>query len=66
MTCMGACRSSKFSQIKPPTAELAALELLKKNPKILIIRKTVLPPFSALLDLIHFILAGNDDMHKST
>ena len=32
MTCMGAQRSSKFSQIGPPTAELAALEHLKKSP----------------------------------
>ena len=28
----GARRSSKFSQIQPTTAELAALECLKKNP----------------------------------
>ena len=32
MTCMGARRSSKFSQIRQPTAELAALERLKKSP----------------------------------
>ena len=32
MICMGARRSSKFSQIGPPTAELAALERLKKSP----------------------------------
>ena len=32
MTCMGAQRSSKFSQIGQPTAELAALERLKKSP----------------------------------
>ena len=32
MTCMGARRSSKFSQIGPSTAELAALERLKKSP----------------------------------
>ena len=31
MTCMGARRSSKFTQIGPPAAELAALERLKKN-----------------------------------
>ena len=30
MACMGARRSLKFSQIQPPTAELAALEHLKK------------------------------------
>ena len=32
MTCMRARRTSKFSQIRPPTAELAALERLKKSP----------------------------------
>ena len=32
MTYMGAQRSSKFSQIRPWTAELAALERLKKSP----------------------------------
>ena len=32
MTCMEARRSSKFSQIRPSTAELAALERLKKIP----------------------------------
>ena len=32
MTCMGARRSSTFGQIGPPTAELAALERLKKSP----------------------------------
>ena len=32
MTCMRAHRSSKFGQIRPPTAELAALERLKKSP----------------------------------
>ena len=31
MTCMRARRSSKFCQIRPPTAELAALERLEKN-----------------------------------
>ena len=41
MTCMGAKRSSKFSQIRPPTAELAALEHLKKNPHRLIMGKRV-------------------------
>ena len=32
MTCMRARRSSKFSQIRQPTSELAALERLKKSP----------------------------------
>ena len=31
MTCIGARRSLKFSQIGPPTVELAALERLKKS-----------------------------------
>ena len=33
MTCMRAQRSSKFGQIRPPTAELAAPERLKKSPQ---------------------------------
>ena len=33
MTCMRAQRSSNFCQIGPPTAELAALERLKKSQK---------------------------------
>ena len=33
MTCMRAQMSSNFSLIGPPTAELDALERLKKNPK---------------------------------
>ena len=32
VTCMRARRSSKFGQVRPPTAELAALERLKKSP----------------------------------
>ena len=46
--------SSKYSEIGPWTTELAALEGLKKNPI-----------FSAIFHLILFILAGNEDMHKS-
>ena len=33
MTCMRARMSSNFGLIGPPTAELHALERLKKNPK---------------------------------
>ena len=33
MTCMRARMSSKFGQIRPRTAELAALERLKKSPQ---------------------------------
>ena len=48
ITCMRARRSSKFSQIGPSTAELAALETLRLimgNPYRLIMGKTVLPLF---------------------
>ena len=31
ITCIGVRKSSKFSKIRPPTAELAALERLKKS-----------------------------------
>ena len=65
MTCMGARRSSKFSQIRPPTAELAAIERLKKNPYRLIMGKRCCHFFLAVLDRIHFILARNDDIHES-
>ena len=45
MTCMRARKSSNFSLIGPPTAELAALERLEKNPHRLIMGKTVSPIF---------------------
>ena len=64
MTCMRAGTSLNFSLIGPPTAELAALERLK-NPHRLIMRKQCLHFFSAVLDLILFILAGNDNIHES-
>ena len=64
MTCMRARRSSIFCQMGLLTAELAALERLHK-PHRLIMGKLVLPIFSAILDQILFILAGNDDIHKS-
>ena len=47
MTCMGARRSSKFSQIRPPTAELAAPEGLENTPR-LIMGKNVVGTFSRL------------------
>ena len=65
MTCMRAVTSLNFSLIGPPTAELAALECLKKNPHRLIMRKQCLLFFSAVLDLILIILAGNDNIHES-
>ena len=64
MTCMRAVTSLNFSLIGPPTAELAALERLK-NPHRLIMRKQCLLFFSAVLDLILFILAGNNNIHES-
>ena len=64
MICMRARTSSNFGLIGPPTAELAALERLK-NPHRLIKGKRCLHFFSAFLDRILFILAGNNNIHKS-
>ena len=64
MTCMRAQTSSNFALIGPPTAELAALERLK-NPHRLIMGKRCLHFFSAVLDGILFILAGNDNIHEN-
>ena len=47
--------SSKFGKIRPWTTELAALERLKKCHRIV----------SAIFHQILFILAGNEDVHKS-
>ena len=57
MTCMRARTSSNFGLIGPPTAELAALERLKKIPIDLY--------WGKMLYQILFILAGNDDIYKS-
>ena len=62
LTCMRARRNSKFSQIGPPTAKLAALERLKKK---ILMGKRCCHFFSAILGWIHFILAGNNDIHES-
>ena len=56
--------SSKFGEIRPWTTELAALECLKKSHR-LIVKKCCHHIFSAIFHLILFILAGNEDMHKS-
>ena len=56
--------SSKFGEIRPWTTELAALERLKKSHR-LIMEKITSSQFSAIFHLILFILAGNEDMHKS-
>ena len=44
MTCMRAGSSSNFGLIGPPTAELAALERLKKSDRVMM-GKTVSPLF---------------------
>ena len=56
--------SSKFCQIGPRTAELAALERMK-NPIDLYRGKRCHHIFSAIFDWILFIFAGNEDMYKS-
>ena len=48
MTCMRARKSLNFGLIGPPTAELAALERLKKNPHRLIMEKNDVSYFSLL------------------
>ena len=65
MTCIRAQTSSNFGLIGPPTAELAALERLKKIPIGLSWEKRCLHFFQAFLDRILFILAGNDNIHES-
>ena len=65
MTCIRAQMSSNFGLIGPPTAELAALERLKKSPYTYIGGKWCCHFFSAILYQILFILAGNDDIYKS-
>ena len=62
---MRAWRSSKFVQIRPPTAELAARKCLKNIPLDLLLEKRCCHFFSAVLDQVLFILAGNNDMHKN-
>ena len=64
MTCMRAGVSSNFILIGPRTVELAALERLK-NPHRLIMGKRCRHFFSAVLDWILFILAGNGNIHES-
>ena len=65
MTCMRAQTSSNFDLIGPWTAELAALDRLKKIPIGLLWEKRCLHFFLAVLDRILFILAGNDKIHES-
>ena len=63
MTCTRARTSSNFGLSGPPTAELAALERLKKSHRKM--GKRCLLFFSAVLDRILFMLAGNDNIHES-
>ena len=65
MTYIGARRYSKFSQIRQATAELAAFGRLKKIPIVFFMGKRFCHFFSAVLDRIHFMLAGTDDIHES-
>ena len=53
-----------FSQIEPPTTELAALERLENSHR-LIMGKRSHHIFSAVFDRILFILVGIEDIHKS-
>ena len=57
MTYIRAWMSSKFGQIRPRTTELASSCVRKKS--------RCLRVFSAVFDRILFILAGNEDIHKS-
>ena len=57
--------SSNFGQIWLQTTELAALERRKKIPIDLNWEKPSHYVFLAVFDRIPFILAGNEDIHKS-
>ena len=57
--------SLNFGQIGPPTTELTAPERLKNTPIDLQWERWCLHFFSAVYGPILFILAGNEDMHKS-
>ena len=65
MTYIRACMSSKFGRIRLRTTELAALERQKKKSHRLIMGKLRHHIFLAVFDRILFIVAGNEDMHKS-
>ena len=53
---MRAWMSSKFGQMRP---------LVSMATDRVTVGKTASSLFSNIFDLIHFILAGNDDIHKS-
>ena len=62
---MRARMSSILGLIGPSTAELAALERLKKIPIDILGENWCCSFFSATLNQIIFILAGNNDIYKS-
>ena len=64
MTYIRACMSSKFGRIRPWTTELAALERRKKSHR-LIMGKITSSHFLGFFYQILFILASNEDRHKS-
>ena len=55
--------SSKFGQIGLRTAELAALERIKKSHRLIMGKRYHI--FSAIFDWIFFIYTGNEDMYRS-
>ena len=57
--------SSKFGQIGPRTAELAALERLEKSPYTYNGRNLVNTLAPSFFESNILILAGNEDMHES-
>ena len=57
--------SSKFGQIRPRTAELAALERLEKSPLTYNWEKSCEHSSAFIFNWIFFILAGIEDMHES-
>ena len=58
-------RSLKSSVIRPLTVELAALQHVKKIHVDILCKKLCCHFFSAVLNQILIILAGNDNIHKS-
>ena len=58
--------SLKFGQFQPSSAELAAIERLKKSPHTYNGKKLCCHLFSAaaVLNQTRFILAGSDDTRK--
>ena len=60
--------SSRFSTKRPWTTELPVLQRLKKSHRLVMGKMTssLFAIFSAVFYPILFILAGNDDMHKSS